>query len=227
MDMKQEPSDEVKKEFVQRIVEWYRQYGRHDLPWRRTSSPWQVLLAAVLLRKTTAQQVASVYPQLVERFPDPASMADADEEELKKIIQPLGIEHQRARLLKELARRLVEKHGGKVPKNMDELKALPGVGDYAAREVLCLAYQQPQPLLDRNMIRVLERVFGIKSRKKRPHTDPELWKKAENLTPKDPEIAKAFNCGILDLASKICTPKNPSCPICPIKNICKHYVKRE
>ncbi|RLG90598.1 MAG: A/G-specific adenine glycosylase [Candidatus Hecatellales archaeon] len=220
--MKQEPSDEVKKEFVQRIVEWYRQYGRHDLPWRRTSSPWQVLLAAVLLRKTTAQQVASIYPQLIEKFPDPASMADADEEELKKIIQPLGIEHQRARLLKELAKKLVEQYGGKVPKNLDQLKTLPGVGDYTAREVLCLAYQQAQPLLDRNMIRILERALGIKSEKKRPHTDKTLWKKAEELTPKDPETAKAFNLGILDLANKICTPRKPNCPACPIKSICKY-----
>ena len=217
-----ELSDGVRGEFVRRVVEWYRQHGRHDLPWRRTSSPWRVLLAAVLLRKTTAQQVVTVYTRLVERFPDPASMAEADEEDVKKIIRPLGIEHQRARLLKELAKQLVEKHHGKVPSKLEELKALPGVGDYTAREVLCMAYQQPQPLLDRNMIRVLERALGIKSLKKRPHTDRTLWKKAESLTPKDPETARAFNYGILDLASRICTPRKPNCPVCPLRSICKH-----
>jgi len=129
--------------------------------------------------------MAEVYPRLVEKYPAPAGLARAPQAEIKTLIKPLGMEHRRSRLLKELAKQLVERFGGRVPESLGELKSLPGVGDYTAREVLCLAYDRPQPMLDRNMIRVLERALGVKSRKKRPHTDPDLWKIAAALVPRN------------------------------------------
>jgi len=209
--------------FVKRIISWYREHGRHNLPWRRTSDPWAVLIAAFLLRKTTSEQVLRVYSKFLEKFPTPEALLEADEAEIRELIRSLGIEHQRAKHLKEVARAVVERYCGKVPSSKEELKKLPGVGEYIASEVLLIAYGQPEPLLDRNMIRVLERVFSIKSSKKRPHTDRKLWDFAKKLVPHDPNLAKEFNYGVLDFARQICTAKAPKCSVCILKSICDWY----
>ena len=135
----------------------------------------------------------------------------------------MGIEHQRAKDIIKVARTIAEKFGGKIPCSKDKLKLLPGVGNYIASEVLLCACGQPEPLLDRNMIRVIERVFGVKSRKKRPHTDGFMWSFARRLVPKDSALARKFNYGVLDFARKICTARNPKCETCPIKDICSFY----
>jgi len=96
--------------------------------------------------------VAEVYPRLVEKYPAPADLARAPQAEIKTLIKPLEMEYRRSGLLKELAKQLVERFGGRVSESLGELKSLPGVGDYVAREVLCLAYDRPQPMLDRNII---------------------------------------------------------------------------
>ena len=88
------------------------------------------------------------------------------------------------------------------------------MGDHIAAEVLLRVCGQPEPLLDRNMIRVIERVFGVKSARKRPHTDPELWSFARELVPKDPEEAEKFNFGVLDFARKVCRARSPRCTEC-------------
>jgi len=210
--------------FKLRVIEWYKKYGDAHLPWRNTSDPWALLVAAFLLRKTTVAQVVRVYGEFLRRFPTPESLLEADRDAVEELIRPLGIERQRARHLKELAEHIVRRFGGKVPCDKEKLKELPGVGDYIASEVLLGACGKPEPLLDRNMIRVIERVFGVKSTKKRPHTDPNMWSFAKMLVPDNPEEAKAFNYGVLDFARKICTAKNPKCNECPIRDICHHYM---
>jgi len=209
--------------FREKIIKWYKEEGDRDLPWRNTGSGWAVLVASFLLRKTTVAQVLKVYEAFLKKFPGPSDLLAASEEEIKEIIKSLGIEHQRARQLRELAQTLSQKYGGKIPCAEDELKKLPGVGDYIAAEVLLSACNQPKPLLDRNMIRVVQRVFGIKSTKRRPHTDTELWRFAEKLVPTSPEDAKNFNFGVLDFARKICTAKNPKCTACLLKEVCNYY----
>jgi len=214
--------------FRDAIIKWYREFGEKDLPWRKAGDPWAVLVAALLLRKTTVKQVVDIYREFLRRYPSPARLADASVEEIKAIIQPLGMEHVRATLLKKLSEELVRRFNGQIPCDRDALKSLPGVGDYAASEVLLTACGKPEPLLDRNMIRVIERVFGIKSKKRRPHTDRELWNFARSLVPRDPELAKEFNFGVLDFARKVCTAKSPKCSLCPLaNNVCVFYQKRE
>ena len=211
------------REFQRAVVEWYRRCGDRFLPWRRTSDPWSVLVAAFLLRKTTVSQVDKIYEELMKKYPTPKALLSADEEELKELLRPLGIENQRSRHLKQLAERIEREFGGKVPCSKEELKELPGVGDYIAAEVLLASCGVPEPLLDRNMIRVIERVFGVKSEKKRPHTDPEIWSFAKSLVPENLEEAKQFNYGVLDLARKVCRARKPRCSVCPVKSICAYY----
>ncbi|MGC9050239.1 A/G-specific adenine glycosylase [Pyrobaculum sp.] len=216
----------VAEVFVMRIVEWYRAHGDRDLPWRSPRDGWATLVAAVMLRKTTAKQALRVYTEFLERFPTPHALVSAGEDEVKKIIEPLGMEHVRSRLFIELARELVARYGGRVPCDREALMGLPGVGPYIASEVLLVSCGSPEPLLDRNMIRVLERVFGIKSARKRPHTDPEMWKFARSLVPKDPEIAREFNYGVLDLARRVCRAASPKCGVCPLADICRYASRR-
>ncbi|MEM2288703.1 MAG: A/G-specific adenine glycosylase, partial [Sulfolobales archaeon] len=181
--------------FRRRIIEWYRFFGDRDLPWRVTGDPWAVLVAAFMLRKTTTKQVLKVYEEFIKKYPTPQSLMEADVRELEELIRPLGIERKRARHLVELAKHIVKRFGGAIPCFREKLLELPGVGDYIASEVLLATCHQPEPLLDRNMIRVLERVFGVKSSKPRPHTDPVLWSFAKLLVPKDPLEARDFNYG--------------------------------
>lgn len=211
--------------FRERILKWYKEHGDHYLPWRNTSSAWAILVAAFLLRKTTTNQVVKIYKKFLEKYPTPKALISASEDEVKELIRPLGIEHQRAKHLRELAQYIEERFGGEVPCSKEKLKELPGVGDYIASEVLLGACGKPEPLLDRNMIRIIERVFGVKSAKKRPHTDKKLWAFAKMLLPKSPGEAKMFNYGVLDFARKICTARNPKCSICPITDICVYYSK--
>ena len=211
------------EEFRRRIVEWYETYGDRDLPWRRAKDGWSVLVAAFMLRKTTVEQVVRVYGEFMRRYPTPQSLLTASEGEVRELIRPLGIEHQRAKHLVELAKVLVQRFGGRVPCSKEELKKLPGVGDYIASEVLLRTCGQAEPLLDRNMIRVIERVFGVRSAKKRPHTDPAMWSFTRLLVPKDPEPAEKFNFGVLDFARKVCTAEKPYCSTCPIKDICNCF----
>ena len=212
------------KEVQRRIIEWYELYGDKHLPWRSAKSGWEVLVASFLLRKTTTAQVVKVYSEFLKRYPSPEALLKSSEEEVKGLIRPLGIEHQRSKHLIALAREIVRRFGGQVPCDKESLKELPGVGDYIASEVLLVACNQPEPLLDRNMIRVLERVFGVKSSKKRPHTDKALWRFAKTIVPVEPEQARKFNYGILDFARKICTARSPKCSACSLRGICSFCV---
>lgn len=208
------------EEFRKRIIEWYEVNGDKHLPWRSAKSGWEVLVASFLLRKTTTLQVVRVYEELLKRYPNPEALLKAGEEEVRELIRPLGIEHQRSKHLMELAKELVRRFKGQVPCTKKSLTELPGVGDYIASEVLLVACGQPEPLLDRNMIRVIERVFGVRSSKSRPHTDKSLWRFAKALVPPSPEEAKKFNFGVLDLARKVCTSAGPKCSACVIRDLC-------
>ncbi|MEM2100223.1 MAG: hypothetical protein QXP45_02670 [Thermoproteota archaeon] len=110
-----------------------------------------------------------------------------------------------------------------VPRDRDALIKLPGVGPYSANGILCLAYGEQLPLVDTNVIRVMERVFKIKSEKARARTDPMVWSFVEKLIPDGK--AREFNLAVLDFANSICVPKVPKCPICPVRDICLYSSK--
>lgn len=216
--------EELIKQFVKAVVSWYSSHGAKDLPWRNVRDPWLVLLAAVLLRKTTSGQVASVFSKIASLIPTPRHAAEADPEELKRLIRPLGIV-SRADCIVEIGRELCAKHNCSVPCELEALDSLPCVGRYAASEVLLATCGKPAALLDTNMARVLQRVLGVQSAKKRPHTDRGLWALAESIVPKDAEQAKAFNYGVLDIARMYCGPKSPKCNECPLKRLCLYANK--
>jgi A/G-specific adenine glycosylase len=209
--------------FVKLLLEWWYK-NKRDYPWRHTDDPYFILTAEMLLRKTTAQQVEKIYNIFLAKYPNPRTLAEADENELKKLLEPLGMEYKRAELFKKLGLAVEEMYNGKIPSEPQELLKLPGVGMYAANAVLSFAHSKDVPLLDTNFIRTIQRVFGVRSEKSRTRDDKKVWEFARSLVPS--ENSKNFNLAVLDFAALICKAKKPKCSICPIRDICNYYKNR-
>lgn len=206
------------RQFQQAMIAYFETHGRHNLPWRRTNDAWRILLAEVLLRKTTSVQAAAVYRRLCDLTPN--DIIELDINVLAQILNPLGIHYIRAGQLKSIAQRVVDTKA-EVLKSDEQLRKLPGVGRYISNSVRCCAYGVPAPAMDTNLIRVMGRVMGWRSLRKRPREDRRLWEMAERLVPA--HQPREFNWGMLDFASTICTHRRPKCEICPIQNMCDYF----
>ena len=208
-----------KEEIAERLLEWW-QYSRRRFPWRETVNPYEILVAELLLRKTTAKQVEMLYKKFLSRYPSPKALSEASEKELAESIRSLGMEHRRAILLRQIGKEIVDKYSGRVPISGEELVTLPGVGHYVANAILCLAGGKDVPLVDTNAIRVFQRVSGFESRKRRPRDDSMLWSSIQHMIP--PRKGKDFNLALIDLAHIVCIPKNPHCSACPLNRLCRY-----
>jgi len=208
--------------FATRLFEWFSSNAR-SFPWRETRNPYKILVAEIMLQKTTSKQAEETFHIFFKHFPSIQDLAMAPLERIEEYITPLGLEHIRAARLKKLAQEIVEKYEGQIPRDKKTLLSLPGVGEYIANAVLCLAYDEDLPLLDTNQLRVFDRVFDIKSSKKRARTDKAIWKFAENIIPKGK--GKDFNLGILDFASLVCRARDPKCESCPMNSFCRYFAE--
>lgn len=198
-----------------RLVEWGKENYR-PFPWRETGDPYRVLVAEVLLHRTRAVQVVPVYSELVRRCPDPVSLAGMPFDELAELLRPLGL-RWRVRLLHQMALELVERYGGRVPCDREALRSLPGVSDYIAGAVLCLAFGVREPVLDTNTVRVVGRLFGLRvtDGSRRSRCFREVMR--ELLDPEDP---RASLLAVLDFAALVCRPVDPECLRCPVRQFC-------
>lgn len=202
------------------LLDWFHSEGnaRH-FPWRIPGTgPWHVLMAEILLRQTNADRVVPVYQHIVRRAPSPHALCTMHQEELETILQPLGLFRQRAQGLKQLAQAVVDRHGGVLPRTLQELQALPHVGPYAAGAVVVFALGGRAPLPDVNVTRVGSRYYGVPA----PRTKKdklEVAKKVLNACPKG--LEREFHYALLDFAQKICTPR-PKCEACPLRRGCRH-----
>ena len=209
-----------KSELQKSLIDWYAANQR-NFPWRNTDNPFEVLLAEKLLQQTKARDiVVSIYTDLLAKYPTAQEFMNAGVEELRKIIQPLGLAY-RATEIKEMATEIVELYGGKVPSNLKDLLNLTGVGDYCARAVLSFAYNQNVPIVDSNVARFLHRLCGIgEPLPANPARKKYLRCLATQLlsenTPRD------FNLAILDLCASVCTSQNPKCYACPLQEFCTY-----
>lgn len=171
----------------------------------------------MLLRQTQAERLAGPYLELVGRYPDAAAMAKADIEELRRWFRPLGLVKRADRLV-QAANVLVDKHGGQVPDNLEDINALPGMGTYSSRAVLCLAFGARVPMVDESSGRLLRRVLGVTAHGP-AYSDSKLLETVEKLLPLD--SCREFNLGLLDIAAAYCHPKRPDCPHCPLLSVSK------
>lgn len=180
-----------------------------------TRDPWRILLAEVLLRKTTSIQAERVYVSFGAL--SPSAIVNMPLRELQNMLKPLGLYRVRARQLRVVSRSVLKAGTGSLS-DPAFLQSLPGIGRYIQNSILCVAYGIPKPALDTNMIRVVSRVFDFQSKRSRAREDRSLWEFAETLVPK--KKCREFNWGILDLAAKICTIRQPKCVACPLQKFC-------
>ena len=209
------------KKFQTRLLRWFRENGR-DLPWRRTRDPYEILVSEVMLQQTQVDRVQGYYQRVLEEYPTAQDLAAAPPARVRDSWEGLGY-YARARNLHAAARQIVEQHGGRFPRRLDEVMALPGVGRYTAGAVVSFAYEEPAPVLDTNVRRVLSRVFVRRRPSRRAVLDRRLWALAEAAVPLD--RAWEFNQAVMDLGATVCTARNPACPQCPVRQVCASFAK--
>jgi len=201
------------------IVRWYNENGR-NYPWRETSDPFRVLIAEMMLRRTKADQVKPVYEQLFEQYPDIEAIANAGDKEVEQILYPLGL-RWRIPAFTQVARELREKYRYKIPVTREELTTLPGIGEYVAGAVLSLVYNKREWIVDSNITRLFKRYFGINTSKE-GRRDRHVIEMAKIYSSgRNPRKA---NLAILDFTALVCTPRNPHCEECSLKENC-HYAR--
>jgi A/G-specific adenine glycosylase len=207
----------TRRTFAGPLLEWYR-INKRDLPWRQLQDdPYAVWISEIMLQQTQVATVIPFYERWMARFPTVDALAEAPLEEVLRHWAGLGY-YARARNLHQAALAVVEKHGGRVPSDPAELAALRGIGRYTAGAILSLAYHQPAPIVDANVIRVLSRVFAIEGDPKSPPAQARLWHLAEALIP--PGEARDFNQALMELGALVCTPADPACERCPLLPVC-------
>lgn len=204
--------------FQTRLETWFAAEGR-EFPWREAGCSLYVqILTEVLLQQTRAESVSVFLPRFTLAYPDWHALATADTRKLQRALKPLGLWRRRSIALKSLARSILARQN-RWPTQRAELEQMPAVGQYVASAVLIFAHRQPEPLLDVNMARVIERYFG-------PRTladirdDPYLQSLAR-LIVRHPEPS-SINWAILDLGALICTANNPRCSDCPLRRGCRY-----
>ncbi len=214
---RQTPTD-APAAFRSALRDWFARHGK-DYPWRRTSDPYAVLVSEVMLQQT---QIATVlgrgfYTRFLERFPDVATLAATEDDVLLKTWEGLGY-YRRARMLRESAKAVLERHDGVFPGDLDALLALPGIGRYTAGAVLSFAFDRPAPIVDGNVARVLARLFDQADPIDAGPMQKWLWETAATLL--DREHPRAFNSALMELGQTHCRPGVPDCLSCPVAAFC-------
>ena len=208
----------MRKPFSAALLEWYDQH-RRALPWRGEIDPYRIWLSEIMLQQTQAATVKGYYARFLDRFPTVEALADAPEDEVMKLWEGLGY-YSRARNLHAAAKRVADDMGGAFPKDAAGLRALPGIGPYAANAIASIAYGEPAPALDGNQARVLGRVLAWDAPIKTPF---DLIEPATELIPRD--RPGDYNQALMDLGASICTPKGPRCGECPVAAYCRAFAE--
>lgn len=205
-----------KARFVRRLLKWGRANPR-SFPWRDPGrTPYEVLVAELLLKRTTSKAAARAYPIFLNRFPSFSAIAEAREPYLASVLQPVGLSKQRAKGFREMAKHVEKVHHGTLPSRIAALEQLPHTGPYSARAVASFAYNQRAAIVDSNVIRVLSRVFA-KSVPERQSL--KAWQAlADCLVPNREH--RLYNYALLDLGATVCRYDRPHCSECPLAVIC-------
>ncbi|MBM4180375.1 MAG: A/G-specific adenine glycosylase [Betaproteobacteria bacterium] len=204
-------------DFASRVVAWQRAHGRHDLPWQGGHDPYPVWVSEIMLQQTRVDSVIPYYTRFLARFPDLATLAAADEDDVLALWSGLGY-YSRARNLHATARRILAEHDGRFPIDPEVLATLPGIGRSTAAAIAALAFGQRRAILDGNVKRVLARVFGIEGWPGERAVENELWRLADALLP-DRDL-RAYTQGLMDLGATLCTRAAPRCEVCPLGETC-------
>ncbi len=199
------------------VLAWFRRHAR-DLPWRRTRDPYHVWLSEVMLQQTRVETVRGHFERFLARFPTIADLAAADEAEALRRWEGLGY-YRRARQLHAAARRIVAEHGGRFPRQAEDVRRLPGIGRYTAGAILSIAFDAREPILEANTLRLFSRLVAYRGDPASTAGQRLLWAVAEAVLPA--RHAGAFNQGLMELGSQVCTARQPRCEECPLAALCR------
>ncbi|MEM7281383.1 MAG: A/G-specific adenine glycosylase [Pseudomonadota bacterium] len=204
-------------QFATSIIQWQREFGRHDLPWQDPITPYGVWVSEIMLQQTQVTTVLSYYRRFMERFPSVTTLAKAPQDDVLHLWSGLGY-YARGRNLHKAAQVVHQEHGGELPNDFEALLALPGIGRSTAGAILSLAFQNPHPILDGNVKRVLARTHCVDGWPGQTAVANTLWGLAETVTPS--EEIRAFTQGMMDLGATLCTRSSPGCSDCPVITLC-------
>jgi A/G-specific adenine glycosylase len=231
----------IQRDIVQSLLVWFARNAR-NLPWRRTRDPYTIWVSEVMLQQTQVKTVVAYWERWMRALPNVTALAKASPERVHKLWEGLGY-YTRVRNMQRAAQCIRAEHGGKFPRDYDDVLALPGIGPYTAGAICSIAFNQPKPILDGNVIRVLTRLYGIAGNPRVRKTNARLWRIAEELvlqaaeigthasaspkatrnTQQDPRPCAQLNQSLMELGALICTPRTPRCCACPVAKHCVAY----
>ena len=206
-------------DFAALLLRWYDEHAR-TLPWRGIHNAYHTWVSETMLQQTRVETVLSYYDRFISRFPTVEALASAPEDEVLKLWEGLGY-YRRARNLHKGAQQVAAEFGGAMPSDVKELLKISGIGEYTAGAIASIAYDQPVPAVDGNVIRVVSRVTGIRENVGIPSVKRRIAQEAAALVPK--ERPGDFNQAMMDLGATICVPGTPSCEKCPVAALCDAY----
>jgi A/G-specific adenine glycosylase len=200
-----------------RLLAWYRTHKRTP-PWRDHPDPYAVWVSEIMLQQTRVEAVIPYFEKWLRLFPDVRSLANASEQEVLNAWEGLGY-YSRARNLHKAAKIVAEQYHGELPRDLDELRKLPGIGRYTLGAIGSMAFGLDVATLDGNIKRVYARLFDVTEPVDSPAGEKILWELAEKHVPQGQ--AGDYNQALMDLGATICVPKNPRCLICPVMKLCR------
>lgn len=205
--------------FSQHLITWYEK-NKRKLPWRETNDPYKIWLSEIILQQTRVEQGTPYYFKFIEHYPSLKSLANANEQDVLKLWEGLGY-YSRARNMLFAAQQILDQHQGKLPVDMHDLLLIKGIGKYTAAAISSIAYNQPNPVVDGNVQRVISRLYEITE-----PIDGRLGAKiiddiASELF--DVNHPSTYNQAMMELGATVCKPKNPDCEICPVNQHCLSF----
>lgn len=207
---------------AERVVHWQALHGRNELPWQGTRDPYRVWLSEVMLQQTQVSTVLAYFSRFIDRLPTVADLARASEDEVFGLWSGLGY-YSRARNLHRCAQDVVSVWGGRFPQTAQALQTLPGIGRSTASAIASLCFGERVAILDANVKRVLTRVLAFDADLSVAGNERSLWSLAEQVLPTQ-DLASAmprYTQGMMDLGALVCSPKRPSCMVCPVAEMCE------
>ena len=202
---------------LEKLLLWYQKDHR-DLPWRKTRDPYCIWISEIMLQQTRVEAVKEYYRRFLEALPTVSALAEAEEEQVLKLWEGLGY-YSRARNLKKAACTIMEQYAGVFPSDWDSVRKLSGIGDYTAGAILSIAFGQPVPAVDGNVLRVLSRVFHDESDILDPKTKNRMTDLLRQVYPD--EYCSEVTQSLMELGAMVCVPNGePKCPECPLSDIC-------
>ena len=207
-------------ELAAALLPWFKQHGRHDLPWQQDASPYRVWVSEIMLQQTQVKTVIPYFIRFVERFPDAGALAETPLDRVLHLWTGLGY-YARARNMHRAAQVIARDFAGRLPDDLNALVALPGIGRSTAGAIMTLGHGRSAPILDGNVKRVLARFYGIYGWPGHREVEKRLWELAERETPQ--RETAAYTQAIMDLGATVCTRSGPRCADCPLASGCHAF----